>query len=104
MSSTAPRVRSLALTSTMETPSNSEDVVGLIPASGQATRIAPLPCSKELFPIGFRTAQDGRALGPRSCRPLSAGEDEICWYFQELYSAKSQGNGISRPTSEMDLL
>ena len=38
---------------------------GTIPASGQATRIAPLPCSKELFPIGFRTAQDGRALGPK---------------------------------------
>jgi glucose-1-phosphate thymidylyltransferase len=29
------------------------DVVGLIPAGGQATRISPLPCSKELFPIGF---------------------------------------------------
>jgi glucose-1-phosphate thymidylyltransferase len=31
-------------------------VVGLIPAAGQATRIAPLPCSKELYPIGFHCA------------------------------------------------
>ena len=31
-----------------------KDVVGLIPAGGAATRISPLPCSKELYPIGFR--------------------------------------------------
>lgn len=30
------------------------DVVGLLPAAGQATRIAPLPCSKELYPVGYR--------------------------------------------------
>lgn len=30
------------------------EVVGLIPAGGTATRIAPLPFSKELFPIGFQ--------------------------------------------------
>lgn len=29
-------------------------MVGLMPAGGKATRVAPLPCSKELFPIGFR--------------------------------------------------
>jgi NDP-sugar pyrophosphorylase family protein len=34
-------------------PMNGE-VVGVIPAAGCAHRIAPLPCSKELFPIGFR--------------------------------------------------
>lgn len=32
----------------------STDVVGLIPAAGRATRISPLPGSKELFPVGFR--------------------------------------------------
>lgn len=31
-----------------------EEVIGLIPAGGQATRISPLPCSKELFPVGLR--------------------------------------------------
>lgn len=29
------------------------DIVGLIPAAGKASRISPLPCSKELLPIGF---------------------------------------------------
>jgi len=29
------------------------EVVGLIPAAGEGTRLAPLPCSKELFPVGF---------------------------------------------------
>ena len=27
--------------------------VGLIPAAGKARRISPLPCSKEVFPVGF---------------------------------------------------
>jgi NDP-sugar pyrophosphorylase family protein len=29
-------------------------LVGLVPAAGRALRIAPLPCSKEIYPIGFR--------------------------------------------------
>jgi dTDP-glucose pyrophosphorylase len=29
-------------------------VVALVPAAGQGNRVAPLPCSKEIFPIGFR--------------------------------------------------
>ena len=39
--------------------------MGLIPAGGQASRIAPLPCSKELFPIGFRPAEEGRSSRPK---------------------------------------
>jgi len=31
-----------------------EEIVGLIPAGGLATRLSPLPCSKELIPIGYR--------------------------------------------------
>ena len=31
-----------------------EDVIGLIPAAGKASRLSPLPCSKELFPLGFQ--------------------------------------------------
>jgi glucose-1-phosphate thymidylyltransferase len=27
-------------------------IIGLIPAAGQAKRLSPLPCSKEIFPIG----------------------------------------------------
>ncbi len=30
------------------------DTIGLIPAAGQALRLGPLPCSKELYPIGFQ--------------------------------------------------
>jgi len=35
------------------------EMVGLIPAGGHATRISPLPCSKELFPIGWRHDRQG---------------------------------------------
>ena len=37
----------------------SEEIVGLIPAGGQATRLSPLPCSKELLPIGWRVDEMG---------------------------------------------
>jgi glucose-1-phosphate thymidylyltransferase len=40
------------------------EVIGLLPAGGQATRISPLPCSKELYPIGFRYLEDG-SLRPK---------------------------------------
>ena len=36
------------------------EIVGLIPAAGQASRISPLPCSKEILPVGFRETGDGR--------------------------------------------
>lgn len=32
-------------------------VVGLVPAAGSGKRIAPLPCSKELFPIGLQRSK-----------------------------------------------
>jgi len=34
-------------------------VVGLVPAAGRADRLGPLPCSKEIFPVGFRDAGGG---------------------------------------------
>ncbi len=43
---------------------NSE-IVGLIPMAGQGTRISPLPCSKELYPIGYRTVNDTVGLRPK---------------------------------------
>jgi len=33
--------------------SSINEIVGVIPAGGQATRLSHLPCSKELFPIGW---------------------------------------------------
>jgi glucose-1-phosphate thymidylyltransferase len=41
------------------------EVIGVLPAAGQATRIAPLPCSKELYPIGFRPADEGQSVRPK---------------------------------------
>jgi len=38
--------------------------VGLIPAAGTASRLAPLPCSKEILPVGFRDG--GGADAPRT--------------------------------------
>ena len=38
------------------------EVVGLLPVAGKATRLARLPCSKELYPIGFHDLGNGRGL------------------------------------------
>src|SRR6187200_975011 len=35
-------------------------IVGVVPAAGRARRISPMPCSKEIFPIGFRTDEHGQ--------------------------------------------
>lgn len=42
------------------------EIIGLIPAAGKARRLAPLPCSKELYPIGFRTVEGGRSFRPKA--------------------------------------
>ena len=41
------------------------EVIGLIPAAGQATRLAPLPCSKELYPVGFRFMAESQSWRPK---------------------------------------
>lgn len=35
-----------------------KNIVGLIPAAGNAARLQPLPCSKEIFPVGFSTGRE----------------------------------------------
>ena len=35
------------------------EIVGLMPAAGQATRLGVIPCSKELIPIGFTRNRSG---------------------------------------------
>jgi len=32
---------------------HSNDFIGVIPAAGQAVRVSPLPCSKEIYPVGI---------------------------------------------------
>jgi len=41
------------------------EVIGLLPAGGRATRVAPLPCSKELFPVGFHSIGTKRTQRPK---------------------------------------
>jgi glucose-1-phosphate thymidylyltransferase len=40
-------------------------IIGLLPAAGKATRISPLPLSKELYPIGFHNHVDKNQLAPK---------------------------------------
>ncbi len=42
-----------------------KEVIGVLPAGGQATRIAPLPCSKEIYPVGFRKIDEDGSLRPK---------------------------------------
>ena len=49
----------------MPTQPGFREVVGLIPAGGLATRIAPLPCSKEIYPVGFRRVEGEHGERPK---------------------------------------
>ncbi|BAZ66460.1 MAG: dTDP-glucose pyrophosphorylase [Pelatocladus maniniholoensis HA4357-MV3] len=40
-------------------------IIGLLPAGGQAKRISPLPLSKELYPVGFQDFGDQHKLRPK---------------------------------------
>lgn len=49
------------------------EVIGLVPAAGKATRIAPLPCSKELLPVGSWSVDEGQNVRPKA----------VCQYLLE---------------------
>jgi len=55
-------------------------VVGLIPAAGHGTRLAPFPCPKELFPVGY---QDYGVNGKVERRPKVVSQ----YLFEELVAA-----------------
>lgn len=40
----------------------SGELVGLVPAAGRALRLGPLPCSKEVLPVGVRDTPRGREV------------------------------------------
>jgi glucose-1-phosphate thymidylyltransferase len=42
-----------------------EDLIGLLPAGGAGSRVYPLPCSKEIFPIGFYSAEKRKNVPPK---------------------------------------
>jgi glucose-1-phosphate thymidylyltransferase len=60
---------------------NQNQVIGIIPAGGQGMRLNPLPCSKELYPVGFQRMENG------SLRPKP-----VCIYLLE----KMRLAGISK--------
>lgn len=56
------------------------DVVGLIPAAGKGSRLAPFPCPKELFPVGY---QDYELGGKVERRPKVISQ----YLFEQLTAA-----------------
>lgn len=58
------------------------EVIGLLPAGGKAERLQPLPCSKELYPVGFRPVDHGRSFRPKV----------VCHYLLE----KMRSAGITK--------
>jgi glucose-1-phosphate thymidylyltransferase len=42
-----------------------QEVIGVVPAGGKASRVAPLPCSKELYPVGFHPIGKGSTVRPK---------------------------------------
>jgi glucose-1-phosphate thymidylyltransferase len=45
---------------------STKEVIGLLPAGGHGTRIAPIPCSKEIFPIGFHPPESRMGTRPKA--------------------------------------
>ncbi len=56
------------------------DIVGLIPAAGKGSRLAPFPCPKELFPVGY---QDYKVKGRIERRPKVISQ----YLFEEMLDA-----------------
>ncbi|WP_017299757.1 nucleotidyltransferase family protein [Nodosilinea nodulosa] len=67
----------------------SPPLIGLIPAAGQGTRLAPLPMSKELFPVGFRMVASRAGARPKV----------VCHYLLEKMQRAGVGQAffILRP-------
>jgi glucose-1-phosphate thymidylyltransferase len=61
---------------------NPGEVIGLIPAAGRALRLKPLPCSKEVYPVGFHEAEPGVPSRPKV----------VCHYLLE----KMRAAGITK--------
>lgn len=53
------------MTNSNQKKESEQKILGLIPAAGKATRLAPLPFSKELYPIGFHPVNQGGSLRPK---------------------------------------
>lgn len=62
---------------------DSQKVLGVVPCAGFATRISPLPCSKEIYPVGWYRKDETGTERPRVIASYllesmkSAGADEV---------------------------
>ena len=56
------------------------EIVGIIPAAGMGSRLAPFPCPKELFPVGY---QDYKVQGKIERRPKVISQ----YMFEEMLAA-----------------
>jgi dTDP-glucose pyrophosphorylase len=43
----------------------SSEIIALVPSAGYATRIGPLPCSKEIFPLGLARLDNAGGIRPK---------------------------------------
>ncbi|MCX7791481.1 MAG: sugar phosphate nucleotidyltransferase [Chloroflexaceae bacterium] len=50
------------------------ELVGLLPAAGRGSRLGPVPCSKEIMPLGFHPVPEG---GSALWRPVTAIEGHL---------------------------
>jgi glucose-1-phosphate thymidylyltransferase len=70
------------------------NIVGIIPAAGRGSRLAPFPCPKELFPVGY---QDYELNGNQVKRPKVVGqylvENMIVAGVTHIYFIVSEGKG-----------
>jgi glucose-1-phosphate thymidylyltransferase len=49
------------------------DLIGVLPAAGRGSRLGPIPCSKEVMPLGFQPNDDA----PVAWRPVTAIETNL---------------------------
>jgi glucose-1-phosphate thymidylyltransferase len=54
----------------------SHELIGLLPAGGKATRVSPLPCSKEIYPVGIHLIDEDNSARPKA----------VCHYLLEKMS------------------
>jgi dTDP-glucose pyrophosphorylase len=58
------------------------ETVGLVPAAGNATRMGSLPCSKEIFPVGFAEITREKSPKPKA----------VCQYLLGAYNRAGISN------------
>ena len=86
----------------LATPSkeSEKEVIGLIPAAGLATRLAPLPCSKELYPVGFWSEYSGQQVHPKAVWQYLLEKMRLAG-ISKAYFILRQGNGTYLPILAM---